>query len=222
MAQADQRDLLSRIAVPTLLIWGELDARSPLSVAPQFEQAIPHTKLVVIPGARSRRQLRAARAVQRGRARVLSCRPPALALKPAAASLGGAGLKSPCQRTCGPLDRRLRSRPLPHGSLEPPEQALIAAGSPLRGPVPTAPWRREGRFAGLVDRWASRPLPDQCRRVSAQARDAREGRPPSVSTDDELALAPSGGCGSLDAGPVTPADRPERPPGRNGWGRPRL
>ena len=103
--------------------------------------------------------------------------PPALALKPAAASLGGAGLKSPCQRTCGPLDRRLRSRPLPHGSLDPPEQALIAAGSPLRGPVPTAPWRREGRFAGLVDGWASRPLPDQCRRVSAQARDAREGRP---------------------------------------------
>jgi pimeloyl-ACP methyl ester carboxylesterase len=49
MAQADQRDLLPRIAVPTLLIWGELDARSPLSVARQFEQAIPDTKLVVIP-----------------------------------------------------------------------------------------------------------------------------------------------------------------------------
>jgi pimeloyl-ACP methyl ester carboxylesterase len=51
MAEADQRDLLSRIAVPTLLIWGELDARSPLGVARQFEQAIPDTKLVVIPGA---------------------------------------------------------------------------------------------------------------------------------------------------------------------------
>jgi len=51
MAEADQRDLLPRIAVPTLLIWGELDARSPLSVARQFEQAIPDTKLVVIPGA---------------------------------------------------------------------------------------------------------------------------------------------------------------------------
>jgi len=49
MAAADQRDLLPRIAVPTLLIWGELDARSPLSVARQFEQAIPDTKLVVIP-----------------------------------------------------------------------------------------------------------------------------------------------------------------------------
>jgi pimeloyl-ACP methyl ester carboxylesterase len=51
MSEADQRDLLPRIAVPTLLIWGELDARSPLSVARQFEQAIPDTKLVVIPGA---------------------------------------------------------------------------------------------------------------------------------------------------------------------------
>jgi pimeloyl-ACP methyl ester carboxylesterase len=51
MAEADQRDLLPRIAVPTLLIWGELDARSPLNVAAQFERAIPDTKLVVIPGA---------------------------------------------------------------------------------------------------------------------------------------------------------------------------
>jgi pimeloyl-ACP methyl ester carboxylesterase len=51
MAEADQRDLLPRIAVPTLLIWGELDARSPLSVARQFEQAIPDTQLVVIPDA---------------------------------------------------------------------------------------------------------------------------------------------------------------------------
>ena len=49
MAEADQRDLLPRIAVPTLLIWGEFDARSPLSVARQFEQAIPDTTLVVIP-----------------------------------------------------------------------------------------------------------------------------------------------------------------------------
>jgi Alpha/beta hydrolase family len=50
MADTDQRDLLPRIAVPTLLIWGELDARSQVSVARQFEQAIPDTKLVVIPG----------------------------------------------------------------------------------------------------------------------------------------------------------------------------
>ncbi len=51
MAEADQRDLLPRIDVPTLLIWGELDARSPLSVAHQFEQAIPDAKLVIILGA---------------------------------------------------------------------------------------------------------------------------------------------------------------------------
>jgi pimeloyl-ACP methyl ester carboxylesterase len=51
MAEADERDLLPRIAVPTLLIWGELDARSPLGVARQFEQAIPDTELIVIPGA---------------------------------------------------------------------------------------------------------------------------------------------------------------------------
>jgi pimeloyl-ACP methyl ester carboxylesterase len=49
MAEVDQRDLLPRIAVPTLLIWGELDARSPLSVARQFEEAIPDAKLAVIP-----------------------------------------------------------------------------------------------------------------------------------------------------------------------------
>ncbi|MGH2745492.1 MAG: alpha/beta fold hydrolase, partial [Thermoleophilaceae bacterium] len=51
MAETDQRALLPHIAVPTLLIWGELDARSPLSVARQFEQAIPDTKLVMIPDA---------------------------------------------------------------------------------------------------------------------------------------------------------------------------
>ena len=51
MAETDLRDLLPRIAVPTLLIWGEKDVRSPLSVARQFEHAIPDAALVVIPGA---------------------------------------------------------------------------------------------------------------------------------------------------------------------------
>jgi pimeloyl-ACP methyl ester carboxylesterase len=51
MAETDQRDLLQRVAVPTLLIWGEHDARSPLAVARQFEDAIPAAELVVIPGA---------------------------------------------------------------------------------------------------------------------------------------------------------------------------
>jgi pimeloyl-ACP methyl ester carboxylesterase/thiamine kinase-like enzyme len=48
LAAADQRDLLPCIDVPTLLIWGELDARSPLGIACQFAHAIPDSKLVVI------------------------------------------------------------------------------------------------------------------------------------------------------------------------------
>ncbi|MDQ6850757.1 MAG: alpha/beta hydrolase [Actinomycetota bacterium] len=49
MAETDQRDLLPEIAVPVLLIWGEQDVRSPLTVARQFEEAIPDAELVVIP-----------------------------------------------------------------------------------------------------------------------------------------------------------------------------
>jgi pimeloyl-ACP methyl ester carboxylesterase len=51
MAATDQRDLLPQIVVPTLLIWGELDERSPVSIAHAFEQAIPGAELVLIPGA---------------------------------------------------------------------------------------------------------------------------------------------------------------------------
>jgi pimeloyl-ACP methyl ester carboxylesterase len=51
MADTDQRDLLPRIAASTLLIWGEADVRSPLSVAHHLEAAIPNARLVVIPGA---------------------------------------------------------------------------------------------------------------------------------------------------------------------------
>ena len=51
MAETDLSRELAHIAVPTLLIWGELDARSTLAVARQFEEAIPDTRLVVIPGA---------------------------------------------------------------------------------------------------------------------------------------------------------------------------
>ncbi|MGW7207341.1 alpha/beta fold hydrolase [Streptomyces sp. NPDC054837] len=51
MAGADQNDLLPAITVPTLLLWGELDARSPLSVAHAFREAIPGAELVVLPGA---------------------------------------------------------------------------------------------------------------------------------------------------------------------------
>jgi pimeloyl-ACP methyl ester carboxylesterase len=51
MAEADLRDVLPRITVPVLLIWGALDARSPLSIARELRGSIPDARLVVIPGA---------------------------------------------------------------------------------------------------------------------------------------------------------------------------
>ena len=51
MAETDLSDLLPHITVPTLLIWGSLDVRSPLRIARQFEEAIPETEFVVIEGA---------------------------------------------------------------------------------------------------------------------------------------------------------------------------
>jgi pimeloyl-ACP methyl ester carboxylesterase len=51
MAEADLRDVLPTITVPTLLVWGEADGRSGLEVARQFEAAIAGAELVIIPGA---------------------------------------------------------------------------------------------------------------------------------------------------------------------------
>ncbi len=53
LARADTRDLLPNIWVSTLLVWGDADARSPMSVAYQMRDAIPGVRLVVIPGAGS-------------------------------------------------------------------------------------------------------------------------------------------------------------------------
>jgi pimeloyl-ACP methyl ester carboxylesterase len=50
MAEADLRDVLPRIDVPTLLLCGELDERSPMRVAAVLHAAIPGARLVVIPG----------------------------------------------------------------------------------------------------------------------------------------------------------------------------
>lgn len=49
MARADLTDVLGTIQVPAQLIWGALDARSPLSVAHEFERQIPAATLAVIP-----------------------------------------------------------------------------------------------------------------------------------------------------------------------------
>ncbi len=50
MAEADLRDVLPRITVPTLLLYGEADKRSPLTVAKDLHAQIPHSALVVLPG----------------------------------------------------------------------------------------------------------------------------------------------------------------------------
>jgi pimeloyl-ACP methyl ester carboxylesterase len=49
--RADYRDVLPTIAVPTLLIYGEEDQRSPLAVARELHRQIPGAALAVIPGA---------------------------------------------------------------------------------------------------------------------------------------------------------------------------
>ena len=51
MAAADLRSVLGTIRVPTLLLYGEHDVRSPLEVAEQMHVAIPGSRLVVVPGA---------------------------------------------------------------------------------------------------------------------------------------------------------------------------
>lgn len=50
-AEADLRDVLPTIEVPTLLLWGEFDVRSPLPVAYEMQARIPGATLVVIPAA---------------------------------------------------------------------------------------------------------------------------------------------------------------------------
>lgn len=50
-AEADLRDVLPLIDIPTLLLYGEYDQRSPLHVARELHSMIPASTLVVIPGA---------------------------------------------------------------------------------------------------------------------------------------------------------------------------
>jgi pimeloyl-ACP methyl ester carboxylesterase len=50
LAEADLRDVLPRIDVPTLLMYGDKDVRAPLNVAKGLHTAIPTSRLVVMPG----------------------------------------------------------------------------------------------------------------------------------------------------------------------------
>lgn len=49
-AGADLNDMLPTIEVPTLLLYGEADQRSPLNVAKNLHAKIPASRLVIIPG----------------------------------------------------------------------------------------------------------------------------------------------------------------------------
>ena len=51
LADADTMTLLPRIDVPTLLLWGDDDQRSPVSVAERLRDAIPGAELSVVPNA---------------------------------------------------------------------------------------------------------------------------------------------------------------------------
>ena len=50
LAEADLRDTLSGIDVPTLLLYGDKDVRAPLNVADDLHAAIATSRLVVMPG----------------------------------------------------------------------------------------------------------------------------------------------------------------------------
>jgi pimeloyl-ACP methyl ester carboxylesterase len=50
LADADLRDVLPSIDVPTLLVHGDADRRAPVEVAEKLRDRIPGSKLVVIPG----------------------------------------------------------------------------------------------------------------------------------------------------------------------------
>ena len=51
MAEADLRDVLPTISIPTLLLYGDQDQRAPREVMQQMHHAIPASRLEVIPAA---------------------------------------------------------------------------------------------------------------------------------------------------------------------------
>ncbi len=51
LADTDTTNLLPNVGVPTLLLWGDNDRRSPLSITARFRDAIPHAELAIIANA---------------------------------------------------------------------------------------------------------------------------------------------------------------------------
>lgn len=50
-AEADLRAVLPTISVPTLLLYGDRDVRAPVCIGQALPDAIPTSRLVVLPGA---------------------------------------------------------------------------------------------------------------------------------------------------------------------------
>jgi pimeloyl-ACP methyl ester carboxylesterase len=50
LAEADLRDILPHVTLPTLLLYGAEDVRAPLTVARDLQAAIDTSTLVVLPG----------------------------------------------------------------------------------------------------------------------------------------------------------------------------
>ena len=50
LADADLRDVLPLVDVPTLLLYGDADVRSPLAIAEELHAQIPGSRLIVLPG----------------------------------------------------------------------------------------------------------------------------------------------------------------------------
>jgi pimeloyl-ACP methyl ester carboxylesterase len=48
LADTDTTDILPNIRVPTLILWGDDDRRSPMNIAEQLRDAIPEAELAVI------------------------------------------------------------------------------------------------------------------------------------------------------------------------------
>ena len=78
-AVADLRDVLARVDVPTLLLYGDRDMRAPSNVAHELHAGIPGSKLVLYPRSGSRVQHRRPGALQQRGARLPSVRPGRLA-----------------------------------------------------------------------------------------------------------------------------------------------
>lgn len=65
MAEADLRDILPNIDVPTLVLHGDLDARAPLSVGRELHERIRGSELVVLPAVGHLSNVEAAEAFNR-------------------------------------------------------------------------------------------------------------------------------------------------------------